>query len=88
MRQNKNLGLNMVFFGGNLVKKASNATMNTTQLLMKARTHLREGNWASLNRALNALKLRRDRTGNAALSQVQLNQITNLNRRARLARRA
>jgi len=78
----------MGFFGSNIGKRVNNATMNTTQLLMKARTLHREGNWASLNRALAALKMRARRTGNSALSQVQLNQIANLNRRARLARRA
>ena len=80
----------MGFFGGNknLANRINNRLMNTTQLLYKARTKLREGNWSSLNKAMHALKLRRGRTGNAALSKNQLNQINNLNRRTRLARRA
>jgi hypothetical protein len=77
----------MGFFGGNsnLIKRVNNRMMNTTDLLHKARTQYRKGNRASFNRALAMLRLRRGRTGNAALSKNQLNQIDNLNQWARRA---
>ena len=71
----------------NLVNRATFITMNTPNLLMKARKSYYNGQWANLNKALSILKMRKNRRNNAALSANIIAQINRLNAQASAARR-
>ena len=71
----------------NVVNRGALITMNTPNLLTKARKSYYYGEWANLNKALAILKMRKGRAGNMALSSNIIAQINRLNAQANNARR-